>query len=163
MCRYLGDRDNAEDLAQDTYARAISSLHRFRADGPAKHWLMTIARRTCADATRKRIRKRRLEQRVRGSARDEAVAAASDVASTDWAELLDELDDDRRAAFVVTQLNGLRYDEAAELLGVPIGTIRSRVARARNQLIQALEASERCDDPGDDPELDTRLRRPGPR
>jgi len=157
MCRYLGDRDNADDLAQDTYARAISSLHRFRAEGPAKHWLLTIARRTCVDATRKRTRQRRIEQRVRALARDDTLAAPSDESSPDWADLLDELDDDRRAAFVVTQLNGLRYDEAAEVLGVPIGTIRSRVARAREQLIRSIEASENLDQP----ELERRRRRPG--
>lgn len=157
MCRYLGDRDNADDLAQETYARAISSLHRYRADGPAKHWLLTIARRTCADATRKRIRRRRLEQRVRALERDEVTAAPSDSSSPDWADVLAELDDDRRAAFVVTQLNGLRYDEAAELLGVPIGTIRSRVARARDQLIRSLDAA-RIEE---QMELDPDERRPG--
>ena len=62
MCRYLGDRDNADDLAQETYRRAVASLHRFRADGPARHWLLTIARRTCADATRTRMRRRRTQQ-----------------------------------------------------------------------------------------------------
>ena len=53
-------------------------------------------------------------------------------------EALLELDPDRRAAFVLTQVNGLRYEEAAELLDVPVGTIRSRVARAREQLTTAL-------------------------
>ena len=145
MCRYLGDRDNADDLAQETYARAISALHRFRADGPAKHWLLTIARRTCADATRKRIRQRKLHQRVLGLARDDVSVAPADGSAPDWADLLDELDDDRRAAFVVTQLHGLRYDEAAEVLGVPIGTIRSRVARAREQLVRRLDEAENPD------------------
>lgn len=159
LCRYLGDRDNADDLAQDTYARAIAALHRFRADGPAKHWLLTIARRTCADATRKRIRRRRLEQRVTGLARDDITTSATDAFRPEWAELLDQLDDDRRAAFVVTQLNGLRYDEAAEVLGVPIGTIRSRVSRAREQLVAALDATETTDGT----ELDDRRRRPGVR
>ncbi len=156
LCRYLGDRDNADDLAQDTYARAIASLHRFRADGPAKHWLLTIARRTCADATRKRIRRRRLEQRVTGLARDDITTPAIDAFRPEWAELLDQLDDDRRAAFVITQLTGLRYDEAARVLGVPIGTIRSRVSRAREQLVAALAAAETTDGS----ELDDRRRRP---
>jgi RNA polymerase sigma-70 factor (ECF subfamily) len=159
LCRYLGDRDNADDLAQDTYARAITSLHRFRADGPAKHWLLTIARRTCADATRQRIRRRRLEQRILGHARDDATAPPVQPVGHEWTELLDELDEDRRAAFVVTQLNGLRYDEAAEVLGVPIGTIRSRVSRAREQLVRALEAAENSDSQ----ELDDRRQRPGHR
>ena len=157
LCRYLGDRDNADDLAQDTYARAIASLHRYRADGPAKHWLLTIARRTCADATRKRIRRRRLEQRVTGLARDDISTPPSDGFRPEWTELLDQLDDDRRAAFVITQLNGLRYDEAADVLGVPIGTIRSRVSRAREQLIAALAATENPTET----ELDDRRRRPG--
>src|SRR5680860_1279674 len=157
LCRYMGDRDNADDLAQDTYARAIASLHRFRADGPAKHWLLTIARRACADATRKRIRRRRLEQRVTGLARDDLTTPATDAFRPEWAELLDRLDDDRRAAFVITQLTGLRYDEAAEVLGVPIGTIRSRVSRAREQLVAALAATQ----DGDATELDERRRRPG--
>ena len=159
MCRYLGDRDNADDLAQEAYARAISSLHRYRADGPAKHWLLTIARRTCADATRKRSRQRRLDRRVRGLARDGTTAPPADLTAPDWAELLDGLDDDRRSAFVVTQLNGLRYDEAAEVLGVPIGTIRSRVARAREQLIRELQAAENLEAA----ELEHRRRRPGRR
>ena len=159
LCRYLGDRDNSDDLAQETYARAIASLHRFRADGPAKHWLLTIARRTCVDATRKRIRRRRLEQRVISLARDDTTVPASDAFRPEWSELLDDLDDDRRAAFVLTQLNGLRYDEAAEVLGVPVGTIRSRVSRAREQLVVALAATKNLDDT----ELPDRRQRPRPR
>ena len=159
FCRYLGDRDNADDLAQDTYERAIASLHRFRAEGPAKHWLLTIARRTCADATRRRIRRRRLEQRVTGLARDDLTTPAADGFRPDWAELLDRLDDDRRAAFVITQLTGLRYDEAAAVLGVPIGTIRSRVSRAREQLVAELAATQ----VDGTTELDGRRGRPGVR
>ena len=157
LCRYLGDPDNADDLAQDTYARAIASLHRFRADGPAKHWLLTIARRTCADATRTRVRRRRLEQRVTGLARDDLTAPAADTPLAGWTVLLDRLDHDRRAAFVLTQLTGLRYDEAADLLGVPIGTIRSRVSRAREQLVAELAAAQDVDPT----ELDERYGRPG--
>ncbi len=143
LCRYLGDADTAEDLAQETYRRALASLHRFRATGPAKHWLLTIARRTCADATRRRIRRRRLDQRVVGLAHDELEVRPVDSAGSEIAELLGALDEDRRAAFVLTQINGLHYDEAAEVLGVPIGTIRSRVSRARDQLVAALRAAER--------------------
>jgi RNA polymerase sigma-70 factor (ECF subfamily) len=154
LCRYLGDRDNADDLAQETYQRAVASLHRFRATGPAKHWLLTIARRTCADATRRRSRRRRMHQRVTGMTTADAVVARPMTEQPEIDELLVLLDDDRRAAFVLTQMNGFRYDEAAELLDVPIGTIRSRVARAREQLVQILrELDER--------ELPDAERRPG--
>ena len=141
LCRYLGDSDNADDLVQETYQRAFTSLHRFRATGPAKHWLLTIARRTCADSTRRRTRRRRLDQRVANLAH-ELDERPLDSSSAELDELLLLLDDDRRAAFVLTQLNGLRYDEAASVLDVPIGTIRSRVSRAREQLLTALRASD---------------------
>lgn len=138
LCRYLGDADNADDLAQETYERALGSLHRYRATGPAKHWLLTIARRVCVDATRRRIRRRRSDRRLVDLAHEGLTAPAADTNTPDWELALDVLDPDRRAAFVLTQLNGLRYDEAAAALDVPIGTIRSRVARAREQLLAQL-------------------------
>jgi RNA polymerase sigma-70 factor, ECF subfamily len=141
LCRYLGDPDNADDLVQETYQRAFMSLHRFRASGPAKHWLLTIARRTCADSARRRSRRRRLDQRVTSLAR-ELDTHPLDSSAVELDELLLLLDDDRRAAFVLTQLSGLRYDEAAAVLDVPIGTIRSRVSRAREQLLAALRSAE---------------------
>jgi RNA polymerase sigma-70 factor (ECF subfamily) len=157
MCRYLGDRDTADDLAQEAYERAFASLHRFRATGPAKNWLLTITRRTCADETRRRSRRRRTEQRVAGMTADDGASPTPDATPPEFEELLHDLDPDRRAAFVLTQLNGLRYEEAAELLDVPIGTIRSRVSRAREQLIVALEAA----DASDEREPERRRRRPG--
>ena len=55
----FGDID-ADDLAQETYRRAVASLHRYRADGPAKHWLLTIARNLCRDAWKQQRRRREL-------------------------------------------------------------------------------------------------------
>lgn len=142
ICRYLGDRDNADDLAQEVYERAFASLHRFRATGPAKHWLLTIARRTCADAARRRSRRRRAEQRATSLATADAAPTDQATGTTELDELLLALDDDRRAAFVLTQINGLRYEEAADVLDVPIGTIRSRVSRAREQLVAAIATAD---------------------
>lgn len=59
LCRYLGDERDADDLTQETYERAIGSLHRYRADGAARGWLLTIARRVCVDHTRRAVRRRR--------------------------------------------------------------------------------------------------------
>jgi RNA polymerase sigma-70 factor (ECF subfamily) len=150
LCRYLGDPDAVDDLVQETYHRAFLSLHRFRATGPAKHWLLTIARRTCADNARRRVRRRRLDQRYTNLAHDGLAEQPLDSSAAELDELLLLLDDDRRAAFVLTQLNGLRYDEAAAVLDVPVGTIRSRVSRAREQLVAALREA----DAGRPPETD---------
>jgi RNA polymerase sigma-70 factor (ECF subfamily) len=94
----------------------------------------------CADAVRSR-RRRRLTL-VREDAELEALGRGDDAdrvgEGAAVADLLARLDPDRREAFVLTQLLGLPYAEAAEVAGCPVGTIRSRVARARADLVEAL-------------------------
>jgi RNA polymerase sigma-70 factor (ECF subfamily) len=135
LCRRLGDVDAADDLTQDTYARAIPALARFEATASARTWLLAIARNTCADAVRRNRRRRR------------AVPVPDDISpdhalGTDLDALVATLEPDRRAAFVLTQVLGLSYAEAAEVCGVPVGTIRSRVARARDDLVARLREDE---------------------
>lgn len=139
VCRNLGDPDTVEDLVQDTYARAFRSLDSYRGEGPARNWLLTIARRTCADATRRRIVRRRHRAENRP---DDQPHVDPDLTSVD--ELLRGLDPDRRQAFVLTQLAGCSYEDAAAVLDCPIGTVRSRVARARQQLLAELDGDQRA-------------------
>lgn len=141
---HLVDRDSADDLTQEVYLRAVPALGRFRGDAPAKLWLLAIARRACADEIRRRARRRR---RTGGDplALDDVAGLPDEVDPTgavDVADLVDALDPDRRSAFVLTQVLGLPYDEAARVCGVPVGTIRSRVARARADLLRAAAADE---------------------
>jgi RNA polymerase sigma-70 factor (ECF subfamily) len=142
MCRYLGDVEYADDLAQETYERAIGSIHRFRADGSARGWLLTIARRTCVDHTRRAGRRRRLDRAVlrntTAGSLDGTVIDPDMSGRVDLDDLVGHLDPDRRSAFVLTQILGMQYDEAAEVLDCPIGTVRSRVARARRDLVAML-------------------------
>lgn len=150
VCRHLGDPDSADDLAQETFERAIASLHRYRADGPGRHWILTIARRTCVDGTRRRARRRHLDARVARQRLVERVPTDR----VDLDDLIGRLDLDRREAFVLTQVLGLPYADAAEVLGCPIGTIRSRVARGRADLLAMLDepaASDQRDGRADDP------------
>ena len=132
VCRYLGRPSDPDDLAQETYTRALGAIHRFRGDGSARAWLLSIARRVCADATRREIRNRRLDQRLIA---DLIHRNHHDENWVEIDELLSTLDEERKTAFVLTQLVGLSYEEAAETMDCPIGTIRSRVARARHQLL----------------------------
>jgi RNA polymerase sigma-70 factor (ECF subfamily) len=136
LCAHLSSRATADDLAQETYARAFGSLHRFAGRSSARTWLLSIARRVCADAVRTAVRSRALNDLVEAvEASDPAVADPAD--SVLLRTLLDALDRDRREAFVLTQLVGLSYAEAADVCGCPVGTIRSRVARARGDLVEA--------------------------
>ncbi len=130
------DPGSADDLVQETYLRAFRGLPAFRADSSARTWLFGIARRTCADHLRAVHRRRRLDallnrQRTASSAPDPSGAVAA-------SDLLARLSPARRNALVLTQVLGLPYEQAAAVEGVPVGTIRSRVARARADLIAAL-------------------------
>jgi RNA polymerase sigma-70 factor (ECF subfamily) len=135
LCAHLGVRAQADDLTQETYARAFGSLHRFAGRSSARTWLLSIARRVCADAVREAMRARTM--RTAAPLEDDAVLArTADPADTvSLRALLDALDHDRREAFVLTQLVGLSYAEAADVCRCPVGTIRSRVARARADLV----------------------------
>lgn len=131
----LVDAGAADDLTQETYLRAFRALAAFEGRSSARTWLLGIARRACADHLRQVVRRRRLEQRLAA----EVVRATGPADPADLpgsAELIDGLSEERRSAFVLTQLLGLSYAEAAEVESVPVGTIRSRVARARAELVE---------------------------
>lgn len=131
FCAGLVGAAGADDAAQETFLRAWRSAGTFRAEGSGRAWVLTLARRTCAD----HLTRRRRHPLPTDLAPDGVVADISDGVAAD--DLVARLDPDRRAAFVLTQLLGLRYEEAAEVCGCPVGTIRSRVARARDDLMDA--------------------------
>ena len=138
LCAHLVDRQAADDLTQEVFLRAWTALPGWRAEASARTWLLAIARRTCARAIRDRHRHRLLAQRAtlpNGAAED--VPDPGEAVVLD--QLLQRLDPDRRAAFLLTQLLGLSYAQAAEVCGCPVGTIRSRVARARTDLLSGLD------------------------
>lgn len=144
LAMHLVGPNDADDVTQDTFVRAWQALPRFRADSSARTWLLAIARRACADAVRRNVRRRRLTERAARSGGTHPIDAGTVDAGGHHAllALVDALPDDQRAAFVLTQVVGCSYVEAAEVCGVPIGTIRSRVARARERLVQELRDAE---------------------
>nr|WP_211176704.1 sigma-70 family RNA polymerase sigma factor [Pseudonocardia acidicola] len=146
--RFLGHLVNpreADDLAQETYLRALGSLHRFAGRAGGRTWLLSIARRVAADHLRAAGRRPRTnpvddwDDVARIDPRPAAVRSGVDEGIALRA-LIETLDTDRREAFVLTQLLDLSYAETAEVCGCPIGTIRSRVARAREDLVTGMRA-----------------------
>lgn len=135
-CRaLLGDREQAFDAAQDTFLRAVRAIRRFRSDAPVRVWLLVLARRAVADLIR-------AEQRRRGRDAgnvppDRPVSAATGV--VELRQLVDGLPAEQREAFLLTQVVGLPYEDAAVVAGVAVGTMKSRVHRARQRLATALE------------------------
>ena len=112
LCAHLGSRDTADDLTQETYARAFASLHRFAGRSSARTWLLGIARRVCADAVRAAVRSRAVTI--------PDVPVVSDVADGVAVQgLLAELDAERREAFVLTQLVGPVLRRSGRRGGLP--------------------------------------------
>lgn len=137
VCAHLTSPAQADDLTQEVYLRALRSLPRFRAESSARTWLLAIARHTAIDAVRSAVRRRRLLARI-----PPAEDTPDTSGDTELAELVSSLDPDRRSAFVLTQVAGCSYEEAAEVCGCPVGTIRSRVARARADLVEIVRRAE---------------------
>lgn len=141
---YLGDREQVDDLVQETYLRAFTALPRYQRRSPARLWLLSIARRVAAD----QVRAARRRPRTDGTdIEHNPTAHRANPSSAGWVELqqaVSALDPRRREAFVLTRVLELSYAEAAEVCDCAVGTIRSRVFRAREDLITML--AER-DDP----------------
>ncbi|MEU2064086.1 sigma-70 family RNA polymerase sigma factor [Streptomyces sp. NPDC013455] len=143
---YLGaDPHSADDLTQETFLRALGSLHRFEGGSSARTWLLSIARRAVIDSLRNRSCRPRLCDTDDWQSAAER-AQPCDLPGFDdgiaLTELLDTLPAERREAFVLTQLVGLPYAEAALVSDCPVGTVRSRVARARTTLVTWLTEAE---------------------
>lgn len=142
---HLDSPATADDLTQETYLRALASLHTFSARSSVRTWLLAIARRVVIDQIR------RAQARPRHVGVDDWRTTAERAQPTGLpgfdegialADLLDRLTAERRDAFVLTQISRLSYAEAAEVCGCPVGTIRSRVTRARDDLISLLGDTE---------------------
>jgi RNA polymerase sigma-70 factor (ECF subfamily) len=134
----------ADDLTQETYLRVLSALAAFEGRSSARVWLLAIARRVVVD----RIRHERARPQLFGGESwfdltDSLRASIHFSNNLEVEELLSVLEPARREAIVLTQLLGFSYAEAALISGCAVGTIRSRVARARAELVAAVERQRR--------------------
>lgn len=137
---YLSDVGNADDLTQETFLRAIGAIERFSGRSSARTWLLAIARRVVAD----HIRRAQSRPRTTFGAYPERTPNA-DHHTRGFEDLVEvttmiaNLTSEQREALLLTQVLGLPYADAAAVCGCPVGTIRSRVARARDALLADTE------------------------
>jgi RNA polymerase sigma-70 factor, ECF subfamily len=142
LLAHLTDTDRADDLTQETYLRAFGSLPRFAGRSSSRTWLLSIARRVLVDhirAARTRPRIARMEWEPIADEHSARQVGAGFEDIVEFKLLLAGLDPERREILVLTQILGLSYAEAAEVCGCPVGTVRSRVARAREDLLNAAD------------------------
>jgi len=133
-----GHTDRADDLVQDTLVRAVANIHRFEAGTNLNAWLFTILRNLFHSEYRK---KRREVEDADGSYAARLSAPPEQGARLDFEDFrkaLARIPVDQREALLLVGAEGLSYDEAAEVCGVAVGTIKSRVNRARARLAQIL-------------------------
>lgn len=147
--RFVGRVDEAEDLTQEIFVKVYQSLQRYRPEhGRFETWLATVARNHAIDHYR-----RRREERLRRI--DDASGNLEGVSSHDEGPLarlernerveavhrgLKALPPDLRQPILLCDLQGLAYEEAAQILGVPLGTVKSRINRGRLELAKRLLA-----------------------
>ena len=142
LCR---DRVYAEDLVQETLLRACNNMARFEPETNMTAWLITILRHHFYAEYRKR---RREVPDVDGIYADTLVAQPEQFARTEYGELrraLDKLPHEMRDAIVLIAGSGASYDEAARICGCAVGTVKSRVHRARARLAELLSVNNPAD------------------
>jgi RNA polymerase sigma-70 factor (ECF subfamily) len=150
----LGDPQAADDVCQETFLRAYRKLGSFR-DGSLRAWLLTIANRLCLDELRRSKRRPAVPLELVGEDGVEYTPPEWDVdpgpSPEEQAEesirlqliqgCLERLTPEWRLIITLVDLQGFDYAQTAEILAIPLGTVKSRLARARHQLGQALLAS----------------------
>ena len=144
-----GHADRADDLVQETLVRAVSNIHRFAAGTNLNAWLFTILRNGFYSQHRK---KRREVEDPDGFFAGRLRTAPEQTAKCDVQDMLKalaKLPVEHREALLLIVAEGLSYEDAARVCGVPVGTIKSRVHRGRMRLAQLL-AVEHADDLGPD-------------
>ena len=132
----------AEDIAQETLVKAWLALPSFRADSSLRSWVLRIAHNTAISTLRTRravvIDPHDLPERHTTPDRSVEARVQSDVVMDEFVEALDTLDELSRSIVVLRELEGLSYEEIAEILNVPMPTVKTRLLRARRRLGAAL-------------------------
>jgi RNA polymerase sigma-70 factor (ECF subfamily) len=149
--RYVRNPTEAEDIAQDAFIKAYRALSRFRGDSAFYTWLYRIAINTAKNSLAARARnpvqldssgsgdedRPGLEERMIDTATPEALALTEEIRATVSAAI-DRLPEDLRTAIMLRELEGLSYEEIAKTMDCPVGTVRSRIFRAREAVDERL-------------------------
>ncbi len=148
--RLTFDEDDAKDLVQDTYLKAFRFLDSFQQGTNAKAWLFRILKNSFINDYRKKKKEPakvdyqevesfyNSEDVDRQITPDLRVEALRDMMGDEISNALNSLDVDFRTVIILCDLEGFKYDEMAKILDIPIGTVRSRLHRARNLLKEKL-------------------------
>jgi RNA polymerase sigma-70 factor, ECF subfamily len=137
------DGARADDLVQDTLARALAKQHLWQPGTNLMAWLFTLMHNQNVNTVRRALREGTTVEVERCAA---TLAAATDPEASCRLRELDtaigRLSSEQRQVLLLVGLEGIAYDEAATILGIPVGTVRSRLSRARDNLRRLLDIAE---------------------
>ncbi len=144
------DETRAEDLVQDTLVRAYERQGSFRSGGNLRGWLLSVLHNTFVNGRRRHMAEaRRLEQAAVVTETAAPPAQESQIRFQQVQAAFLRLPDEQRAALHLVAIEGLSYQEAADALGIPVGTLMSRLGRARATL-RGFEAGTHLTQPAED-------------
>lgn len=146
----LGSADDAREVAQDAFVHAFQKLGTFRGEAAFYSWLFRIALNAAISRKRRERKGSTSVEAVREQSGHEPIDERTDIAPSYPLELLErqqmvrvalgQLSEEFRTVLVLKEMEGLKYEEIADILDCPVGTIRSRLHRARSELRGRLEA-----------------------
>lgn len=139
------DRDSADDLVQDCIEKALARIDNWQTGDNPRRWLFTIMHHLFVDQLRK-VKRRAETVPISEESERAFVTQPTQLESLQAREVLDalqEIEPDRRSALVLVAVEGMTYAEAATVLGIPAGTLMSRIARGREELRAQLEDASR--------------------
>src|ERR1700730_5300809 len=142
---FVRDAAAADDLVQDTLEQAISRWHQRRSDGGTRAWVFTILHNLAVNHLRRAARRGREVPLDDAGESDVAVPSTQEDAlrRDEILEAVGQLPDDQRSVLLLVSIEDGTYAEAARILDIPIGTVMSRLARARERLLKLLEAQRK--------------------
>jgi RNA polymerase sigma-70 factor, ECF subfamily len=142
-----GNAADAQDLVQETFLGAYQQLRRFEGRASVRTWLIAILLKQIASHHRRSSYRKTLSLDSPAATTSEPTAAAStnqSDAKLDLTQLLDQLEADHKQVLLLREIEGLSYDQIAQLLAIPRGTVESRLFRARQALREQAQRSEKA-------------------
>ncbi|AZR73789.1 hypothetical protein BBF96_10565 [Anoxybacter fermentans] len=150
--RILGNPEDANDLAQEVFIRVYRKLHLFQGKASFSTWLFTITSNLCRDELRKRQRRLKIrslsepirykdgeiEQEILDESMTPERISINRELRDEIQAVIDKLPDEQKEAIVLREFQGFSYEEIAEIVGVALGTVKSRISRARRNIREEL-------------------------